>query len=255
MNVERLQETPAYFGPRDALFGIVALPPYPASTGIVLCPPLGQDMIRSHRLYRQIAHMLVKQGLAVMRFDYAGTGDSLGDSDTVSLAGCAADVYAAADALRERSRCRRMLALGMRAGGSIALLAHQARPFDALMLCDPVLDGADHVATLDAMHAAMLADTRRFLRPRDARDGAGQWLGFPYDPALRNTLQTLMLALPASPPILLLRSPDRPSGRGADAGDIELAEPLGWDDPARLELAIQSHELIARLQDHLASLR
>jgi alpha/beta superfamily hydrolase len=255
MNAEWLHETPAYFGPREALFGIVALPPYPASTGVVLCPPLGQEMVRSHRLYRQIAHMLARQGLAVMRFDYAGTGDSLGDGYSVTLAGCAADVQVAADALREQSRCRRMLALGMRTGGSIALLAHQARPFDALMLCDPVLDGAGHVAALDAMHATMLADTRRFLRPRDPRDGAGQWLGFPHGPELRDALAALALTLPDSPPTLLLRSPDRPSGSGADAGGVELAEALGWDELPRLELAIQSHELIARLQDHLASLR
>lgn len=255
MNGERLQETPAYFGPQEALFGIVALPPYPASTGVVLCPPLGQEMVRSHRLYRQVAHMLVRQGLAVMRFDYAGTGDSLGDGYSVTLAGCAVDVHAAADALREQSRCRRLLALGMRTGGSIALLAHQARPFDALMLCDPVLDGADHVATLDAMHARMLADTRRFLRPRDPRDGDGQWLGFPHGPALRDELATLALALPAAVPTLLLQSPGAPSGSKAEASGTALAEALGWDELPRLELAIQSHELIARLQDHLASLR
>lgn len=245
------KETPAYFGPHGSLFGITAEPAYPPSTGVLLCPPLGQELIRSHRLYRQLAHMFVRRGLAVLRFDYHGSGDSAGDGHETTLSRCVEDTLAAADELRRRSRCRRLFAFGARLGGSIALQAHERHPFDALMLCDPVLDGRAHLACLEAMHAGMLEDSRRFTRPRTVADGAGQWLGFSHGEVLARELAAMTLSTPP-PGSLVLGS------RDADVpleGATTLDEPLGWDDLDRLEVAVQSHELITRVQRYLETLQ
>ncbi|MBU6247813.1 MAG: alpha/beta hydrolase [Xanthomonadaceae bacterium] len=250
MSGELLKEIPGYFGPQGSLFGLMAEPAYPPSTAVLLCPPLGQDLIRSHRLYRQLAHMLVRRGLAVMRFDYYGSGDSFGDADQTTLARCVEDTLNAAGELRQRTRCRRLLAFGARLGGSIALQAHARQPFDALMLCDPILDGPAHRAQLEALHAEMLADTRRFVRPRTAAEGAGQWLGFPHGEQLEDELAVMLLSVP--PAALLLDSADTFPRAG---NIVALDEPLGWDDLDRLEVAIQSHELIARVQRHMETLQ
>ena len=51
-------ERPFFFGADQGLFGIYHPPVVPATQAALLCPPLGQDHIRSHRLYRQLATVL-----------------------------------------------------------------------------------------------------------------------------------------------------------------------------------------------------
>ena len=43
--------------------------------GVVLCAPIGQEYMRTHRPLRQLALALADAGLHVLRFDYHGTGD------------------------------------------------------------------------------------------------------------------------------------------------------------------------------------
>ena len=65
MNTRPDPDIPCYFGPHHGLFGLYHPDSYGAHTAVLLCPPLGQDMIRCHRLYRQLAHALAGAGSAV----------------------------------------------------------------------------------------------------------------------------------------------------------------------------------------------
>ena len=70
-----------YFGPTDkSLFGIYHKPKSMKDRrkGIVLCYPMGQEYIRSHRALHQLAIKLSGTGFHVLRFDYYGCGDSFG---------------------------------------------------------------------------------------------------------------------------------------------------------------------------------
>ena len=71
---------PLYIGPGNELFGLYHASTTPSTVAILLCPPMGQDMIRSHRVYWQLREALAMKGIASLRFDYYGSGDSAGAS-------------------------------------------------------------------------------------------------------------------------------------------------------------------------------
>lgn len=241
-------DIPCHFGPDHGLFGIYHPGSFGPREAVLLCPPLGQEQIRCHRLYRQLAHALAGMGTPVLRFDYYGTGDSAGASDEVEWPRCLVDVATAAEQLRARSGCQRIIAFGARLGGSLALAAADSAHFAELILWDPVLDGVTHVATLDALQAAVRLDLNRFLAPRPAATLVDQWQGFATGICLRRQLTELCLDPSLRRTLLLLSTPLRASDRHrfelAGAELTSLSESTPWDDLARLETAIQSHELI-----------
>ena len=71
-------EVPTFFGPAESpLFGVLHLPVgNEIRGGVLICGSLGKEAMDSARLHRTLAEDLARRGLAVLRFDYLGTGDS-----------------------------------------------------------------------------------------------------------------------------------------------------------------------------------
>lgn len=247
MTTRTATELPIQFGPQ-ALFGLYH-PAAASRSAVLLCPPIGQDQIRSHRLYRQLAQALAAEGRAVLRYDCYGTGDSPGDGSEVDWRRCVDDTVLAAEELRRLSGCAEVVAFGARLGGSLALVAAPRARFARLVAWDAVLDGSAYVAQVDAMQERLRHDPDRFPRPRAAADAAGQWLGFPASDALRAQMQSLRVER-VEVPTLMVESPTDATGRkrtqlaGADVRSAALRVPVQWDDLDRLETTVLSHELI-----------
>jgi pimeloyl-ACP methyl ester carboxylesterase len=125
----------------------------PRSAAVLLCNPFGEEASRAHRIYRVLATQLERSGYSVLRFDYGGTGDSMGESEDVDLAGWLADVERAAEELRG-GQPRKLVAIGLRLGGTLAALASArgALRLRHLILWDPIVDGAAYVRELATMH-------------------------------------------------------------------------------------------------------
>lgn len=247
-------ERPHYFGVNNELFGLYHSAAVPITKAVLLCPPLGQDMVRCHRLYRLLAQALAADGLAALRFDYYGSGDSAGNSVDVDWPNCIANTVAAADKLRALSGCGRVVAFGARLGGSIALSAAAGARFGGLVMWDPVLDGAAHVARLDELQTALQHDLKRFIRPRSAAAVANQWIGYRVGPGLRQQLVDLQLEPPAVRTLVLDSAPHASARERLIAAGVTmkaLQHPTAWDELDRLELAILSHELIQTVGRHL----
>jgi pimeloyl-ACP methyl ester carboxylesterase len=253
-------ELPFFFGTRGELFGIYHPAPRSMGKAVLLCAPLGQDYIRCHRLYRQLASTLAAEGMPVLRFDYYGCGDSAGASSEVDWDRCLQDTATAAHELRARAGIDHVVAFGARLGGSVALAAAQAARLDDVMVWDPVLHGDAYVATLDALQDALRRDTKRFVRPREWVDAAGQWLGFEVNPALRRQIGALHAGWHKRPSLLLDTlgdaAPHDWKGLSVDASSIRVIEPATpWDDLARLEAAIISHPVVQTVSSHLSGAR
>lgn len=124
------------------------------SAAILLCNPFGEEAARAHRTYRVLATQLERAGYAVMRFDYGSTGDSSGESEEASIAGWLADVGAAAEQLQTTSGARRLVAIGLRLGATLAALATSrgALRLRHVVLWDPIVDGAAYLRELAAAH-------------------------------------------------------------------------------------------------------
>lgn len=146
---------PFHFGSsRQPLYGVYHPPRGQGARehGVLLCAPMGQEYMRAHRAFRQLAMLLARAGIPVLRFDYFGTGDSAGDSDEGTVAQWLDDVGTAADELKDTASVRRVSLVGLRLGALLAARAAKGRDdVDRLVMWDPVASGRAYADELVAM--------------------------------------------------------------------------------------------------------
>lgn len=137
-----------FFGPSSSqLLGVY----HPANLshdryqGVVLCYPFGQEYMRAHRAFRQLATTLAEKGLHVLRFDYRGTGDSSGDSKGVTAAEWMEDIEYAIQELKDMAGLQKVTLVGLRLGGLLAgTVAERQEKISGLVLWDPIVTGNDY---------------------------------------------------------------------------------------------------------------
>jgi len=145
--LSEVDAAPVWFGPPDRLlFGWLHIPEgNTARAGVVLCPPLGIEGRRAHVAYRVLAAALARRGFLVLRFDYDGTGDSVGsDADPDRVAAWTASIRQAVRFVEHAGATRRVV-VGMRVGATIAVNAELAGGLEALVLWDPCTSGGRFV--------------------------------------------------------------------------------------------------------------
>lgn len=193
---------PLHFGTSSRLLlGMLHPAEAPARrTGVILCNPLGQEAIRAHRAYRQLALALARARFPGLRFDYFGTGDSAGDPDEGTVEQWIEDIGTAADELKDTAGVTRVSLVGLRLGGTLALLAARARrDVDTVVLWDPVVSGGDYLEELRVTHAEYL-DREMSHAGMDARMAApGEVLGFPVRGALARGIRGVELLRAPAP--------------------------------------------------------
>ena len=87
------------------------------------CFTCGKDVAAATRIARGLA----RRGIAVLRFDFTGLGNSDGDFANTHFSSNVADLVAAADALRDRLEAPRLL-IGHSLGGAAVLAAAHLIP-------------------------------------------------------------------------------------------------------------------------------
>lgn len=181
-----------------SLFGVYH-PPKAAQargTGVVLCYPFGQEYMRAHRAYRQMALLLSKAGFHVLRFDYYGTGDSSGDAMDASLTQWVEDARSAADELKETAEVSRVAFVGLRLGAAVAALAAEGRDdVDQVALWDPAVTGASYLSEILEERTDSVGNSRHSQRD----DGTVGVLGFPITDTLRRELEPMDLRQVGAP--------------------------------------------------------
>lgn len=131
-----------------------------ARGGVVLCPSLGLEALTAYAAYRRIARVLAEAGLAVLRFDYRGTGDAAGTlCEDASAEGWIEDVAVARAHLRACG-VRRVALVGLRLGATVAAASAAACRPDALVLWDPVAKGHTFLREQQALRSFSLGDTQ-----------------------------------------------------------------------------------------------
>lgn len=250
---------PFFFGTpvRFAIYHAVASSA-PATSAVLLLYPLGHEYIRAHRAFRNLALGLSRAGVPVLRFDYAGTGDSAGRGEDVRLEGLQRDVDAALEELTRRSAVERVSIVGLRAGAALALMAASRHPHvRSIVLWDPVLSGRAYLEELQRLQVAWLHD--RLGAGTETLAGEDELLGMPAGPEWRRDIDAIDLTrhpVPAGTAVHLLTSTDRPdcaewaaalqrSGVAAQYRHVPTAG--DWLNPEAVHQLLLPHEMITTI--------
>jgi dipeptidyl aminopeptidase/acylaminoacyl peptidase len=117
-----------------------------------------------HRMFVKLARKLTEHGIACLRFDFRGCGDSAGEFEEMTLRTKLCDATAALKFLLRHKRVnpKRIALVGLSLGGAVAvhLFGREKTHIKTLVLISPVADGAvilDQFATPEAV--ASLAQT------------------------------------------------------------------------------------------------
>ncbi len=195
--------TPFYFGADQGLFGLYYTPETDKKQdmAILLCPSMGQEYIRAHRTYRQLAFRLARAGFPTMRFDYYASGDSAGDDSEVSIVRWQADISTAIAELRQRSGVEQVSLIGLRLGASLAaLVGAQRQDIVRLVAWEPLVSGSDFVEELIERHQNWLYYFLNKPATGAKHENLTELLGFTFTQSLFDELNALdLLALRQKP--------------------------------------------------------
>lgn len=152
---------------------------------------MGQDYVRSHKTLQKLATDLAGIGYHVLRFDYAGTGDS-SDLDDCDLNAWKRNALDALRELSERSETHRLSIVGVRLGASLAVSLDTS--LDSLVLWDPVTSGSDYLDELNVLNAELLETTLHSLRANSRSNQAtDELVGHKCTEAMQESLRDFSL--------------------------------------------------------------
>ncbi len=229
---------------REPLFGVYHAPQVRgAGMGVVLCPPFGQEYMRTHRALKQLASQLSRSGAHAFRFDYFGTGDSAGTSGAGGPIRWIADIEAAASELGETAELASLSLVGLRLGGLLAAgFAKANRKIGRLVLWDPVLDGRAYAAELRAQAGP------------GALPGVPGVHGFPFPESIASELEGLrmpeLLSEGTSEVMIVVSKPNaacEAMAREARSSRISvrhIPSAGDWEDMDRLGAALLPQQII-----------
>ena len=184
---------PLYLEVRGEQFLALYHPATGSAPSVLICPPLGWDDVCSYRARRDWAEHLASGGHAALRFDLPGTGDSAGsphDADRLETWTAAVEEAAAWLARHDGTD---VVAVGIGAGGLLALRAvANGAPIGDLVLWSVPARGRTIVRELRAfarLEAASLGD--QLAAGTDESIVAG---GFPLAAATAEAIAAVDLA-------------------------------------------------------------
>ena len=162
----RRMETPIVFESKaQQVVGMLHLPEghgrFPAA---LLLHGFTGTKAEAHRMFVKISRTLAEHGIASLRFDFRGSGDSAGNFEDMTIRSEVVDSLEAIKFLARHKHVnsRRLALIGMSMGGAVAahVVARERHRIKSLVLLAPVAEGEgilDELSTPDAVSS--LAET------------------------------------------------------------------------------------------------
>jgi uncharacterized protein len=166
-------ETPQFFLNRDGqrLFGVMHRVD-PAEQAVVVCAPLFDEKLWSHRVLVNFARFVAARGIPVLRFDYYGDGESDGRFEDASVSTRVRDIHDAVDFCRQEARVSRVQLVGLGYGATLALRAALEQHHEAVagvVAWAPVIDGERYLNDILRAHlSAQMLIHRKVIQDRQA---------------------------------------------------------------------------------------
>jgi alpha/beta superfamily hydrolase len=169
-----MTETPFFFKNNDyRLYGVLHAPDERGPLigqkhGVVFCSPFGEEKMFSHRVYVNMARSLAREGVACLRFDFMGEGDSEGTFEESTIETRLSDIKAALDFLAEKTDLATSGLIGVRFGATLAALAATRNRVDTLALISPIVSGQPYMdLCLRSNLTTQMAAYKRIIKDRD----------------------------------------------------------------------------------------
>lgn len=214
---------------------------------MVLAPAFGREYILSHFAFRTLADALTQLGLHVLRFDYAGSGDSWGDDAVADLDRWREDIGVAVEELRDTAGLTHVTVVGARLGGTLAAMAALAHPdrIAGVVAWDPVLDGPGYLRWLTTVLGRP---------PEPLPDGRVDIGGHAMSPAFWSGVQQLragdtLSALQARLRVVLASDAENAARLPADLRAVRVDASGSFDQALRTGNSILGGPIIAALRD------
>jgi pimeloyl-ACP methyl ester carboxylesterase len=212
-----------YFSSGDhTLFGWLHRPSdgFARALGLVICKPFGYEADCSHQSMRVFADMAAGIGVATLRFDYLGTGDSADiDPQANQLEVWSKDVVAAIDELQRVAGVECVCLLGVRLGAVHAIAAAtECRSVTRVALISPIIKGSHYLRELRttrlaaSLHAGALgsSENKGNVADQRVRDGSMEVSGYLLSAATIAALTQVDLTKQGAPtPEMLIIDGDR----------------------------------------------
>jgi alpha-beta hydrolase superfamily lysophospholipase len=134
--------------------------------------------MRTQAALRKLAISLAESGQHVLRLDYRGTGDSIGDLAEVAVSDWVEDIALAVREGRELSGSNVVRVLGVRAGALLACRSvGAANEVERLVLWDPILEGTGYLESLRRVQAAVV-EQNYYLSRAERREAMHEYAGY-----------------------------------------------------------------------------
>jgi hypothetical protein len=196
-----IDEISGYFGDLGCqLYGTFYSATAKPKASVLIASPYGEERKCATRLLVDLARELAVNELDVLRFDYAGTGESTGDLAKMSLGDWRGNVSAAFLRLRKLSTGRPLMGVGARLGGNLLL----GGPFERvkrLVLLEPLAGGNAFVEEMvrrkqikEMMGGGAAASESDSHEAQWQRGEAVDFDGFPMSAEFGGSLAALSLA-------------------------------------------------------------
>ncbi|MBI3548181.1 MAG: amino acid adenylation domain-containing protein [Elusimicrobia bacterium] len=225
-----------HFGDGQSLYGVLS--GCAAGEAVLICPPVGHELVRTHFILRQLAKRLAAKGVPSLRFDYYGCGDSLGEGADATCSRWRRDVVQAYDELKRRTGATRITCVGVRLGAALADAGASGLPVAGFVFWDPVRDGAAHLAEVSSTHDRFIRVLMRwrYQMPPPA-EGGRELVGLVCSETNARELETIRLApwrVRSRAPVKVFSSPDV---------DFD----CGWTDVTRIDQILPDTGVSAKL--------
>lgn len=189
------------------------LHPAAGNRGVIVCAAQGYEELCTHRPMRGLAERFAEAGLPTLRFDYPGTGDSIGNErDPARVRAWLDSIHAAARYLRQEVGVEEIAIVGLRVGALLgAIAAEELGDVVALALMAPPASGRVYVRELQAFSTMFTPAPEGSPPPADPDDL--QATGFLLSSSTVTDLKALGLLKLARRPakrVMLLHRPDAP---------------------------------------------
>jgi exosortase A-associated hydrolase 1 len=148
----------------DRLVGVVTLPETPSGTGVLILVGGPQYRVGSHRQFTLLARSLGEAGIASLRFDFSGMGDSEGEKSEFS--GTRDNLAAAIEAFLDAAQgVTRIVLWGLCDAASSAMMyAHLHPQVVGMVLLNPWVHTGEYAPDVKLAHfyRPFLADRNRW---------------------------------------------------------------------------------------------